>query len=147
MITVVCSTYIRRSPSEVFALAGDYRNDPLWRRGVVELQCEGEPRLGARTRERLRFCGLQAETIVDITAWDVDRRTAFEAVSGPVPCSGRRLFEAQGDGTRFVYQLHLRPRGRWRWLGLLLTLIFRWQATGDLRRLRRLLEQPVLQTA
>ncbi|WP_028081592.1 SRPBCC family protein [Solimonas soli] len=147
MISVACHIHIRRPPDAVFAFAGDYRNDPRWRRGVIDLQCEGEPRIGSRTREVIRFCGLRAETIAEVTAWDAGRRTAFEALSGPVPCAGRRLFEAEGEGTRFSYLLQLRPRGRWQWLTPLLGLLFRWQAAGDLRRLRRVLEAPLLQPA
>jgi uncharacterized membrane protein len=147
MITVACSIHIRRPPDAVFAFAADYRNDPLWRRGVVAMRCEPElePALGVRTRETMKFCGLRAETLAEIIAWDVGRRTAFQTLSGPVPCSGRRLCEAEGEGTRFSYLLHLRPRGRWQWLSPLLGLLFQWQANGDLRRLRRQLEAPVLQ--
>ncbi|MFT4046349.1 MAG: SRPBCC family protein [Solimonas sp.] len=149
MITVACSIYIRRPPGTVFAFAGDYRNDPQWRRGVVAVRCEPElePALGVRTRETMKFCGLRAETLAEIIAWDVGSRTAFHALSGPVPCSGRRLFEAEDKGTRFSYLLHLRPRRRWQWLSPLLGLLFQWQAGGDLRRVRRLLEAPSLQPA
>lgn len=149
VITIASSILVRRPPEAVFALAGDYRNDPLWRRGVVAMACEpdGEPALGTRTRETLRFCGLRAETLAEVIAWEPGRRTGFRALSGPVPCEGRRLFEACGEGTRFAYQLQLMPRGRWRLLRPLLALAFRWQVAGDLRRLRRLLEAPALQPA
>jgi uncharacterized membrane protein len=147
MITVAHSIHLPHPPEAVFALAGDYRNDPQWRQGVTAMLCEpgGEPRLGGRTRETIKFWGLRAETLAEILAWEPGRRTAFRALSGPVPCEGRRLFEADGEGTRLSYILHLSPQGHWRLLEPLLGLLFRWQAAGDLKRLRRLLEDTALQ--
>ena len=140
MITVACSIHLPLPPQAVFAFAGDYRNDTQWRRGVMLMRCEPDaPRLGGRTHETLQFMGLRAETLAEIIAWEPGRRTAFRALSGPVPCEGRRLFEADGEGTRLSYVLHLSPQGRWRLLNPLLALLFRWQAAGDLRRLRRLM--------
>ncbi|WP_028009082.1 SRPBCC family protein [Solimonas flava] len=149
MITVACSIRIHRPADEVFAYAGDYRNDARWRSGVKAMRCEPdvEPALGVQTHETMQMFGLRAETLAEIIAWEPGRRTAFRSISGPVPCEGRRLFEPTPDGTRVTYQLHLRPQGSWRVLEPLLALLFRLQAFADLRRLRRRIEAPLLQPA
>ncbi|WP_020650655.1 SRPBCC family protein [Solimonas variicoloris] len=149
MITVASSICVRRPTDEVFAYAGDYRNDAHWRSGVTAMRCEPdvEPALGVQTHETMQMLGLRAETLAEIIAWEPGRRTAFRSISGPVPCEGRRLFEATPDGTRVTYQLHLLPQGRWRLLAPLLALLFSVQVFADLRRLRRRIEAPILHAA
>lgn len=39
-LRITASVNIRRPVGEVFAFAGDYENDPLWRSGVVEMRYE-----------------------------------------------------------------------------------------------------------
>ena len=53
MFTVSCSEQMQCPPAVVFAFAGDYRNDPKWRSGVLsmEYQTAGPPGIGTRTRE------------------------------------------------------------------------------------------------
>lgn len=149
MITIRCRIFLCQAPEEVFAFAADYRNDPLWRKGVIATRCEpdGAPALGTRMHETLQMFGVRAETLSEVIAWEPGRRTAFRVLSGPVPCEGRRLFEAEGNGTCLSYVLHLQPPGHRRLLGPLLALLFRWQVGNDLKRLRRTLAAPGLQVA
>jgi Polyketide cyclase / dehydrase and lipid transport len=64
-LRITASINIRRPVGEVFAFAGDYENDPLWRSGVVEMRYEtpGALRAGARTREIMRFPGGRVTTL------------------------------------------------------------------------------------
>lgn len=148
MLAIHAHITIARPPAAVFALAGDYRNDPQWRGAVTAVTSADEPRLGARLVETIRYCGLRAESRTEILAFQPGRRLAFRTLSGPVPCEGRRLFEVSPYGTRFRYELRLAPAGAWRWLGPPLGLLLRCQLRSDLRRLRHLLEaQPALRLA
>ena len=141
MFTVSCSEEIRRSPDVVFAFAGDYANDPSWRKGVLAMAYEnvGPPAVGARTRETMRSMGRTAVTVGEVTAYS-RTRTAFRSVSGPVPCEGSREFVATPTGTRFIYTLTLRPRGLLRALEPLLKSVLARQIGDDVRRLKQYLE-------
>jgi len=141
MFSVSCSEEIQRPPQVVFAFAGDYSNDPLWRTGVLHMEYEtdGPPAVGARTREAMRSLGRTAVTVGEITDYS-SARTAFRSLSGPVPCDGSREFVASAAGTRFTYSLTIRPAGFLRVLEPLLRLVLARQVRTDLRRLKHLLE-------
>lgn len=141
MFTVLYSEEIRRSPEVVFAFAGDYSNDPLWRTGVVSMVYEtsGPPGVGARTRETMHSMGRIAVTVGEVTAYS-PTRTAFRSLSGPVPCDGSREFAASPMGTKFTYSLTLRPTGFLRVLEPLLRLVFAKQVRTDVRKLKFHLE-------
>jgi uncharacterized membrane protein len=141
-LRIVESVAIRRPVGEVFAFAGDYENDPLWRSGVVEMRYEtpGGLRAGAWTREVMRILGGRATTVAEVVEHERDRRTAFESRGGPVPVWGNRTFEPAGGGTRFTYELSMRPGGPWAHLTPLLATVLRRRAARDLRKLKTLLE-------
>lgn len=141
-LRIVESVTIRRPVGEVFAFASDYENDPLWRSGVEEMRYEtpGGLRVGARTREVIRIFGGRATTVAEVVGFERDRNTAFESQGGPVPVWGRRTFEAAGGGTRFTYELSMRPGDLWALLSPILATMLRRRAARDLRKLKALLE-------
>ena len=79
VLRIVEGITIRRPVGEVFAFAGEYENDPLWRSGVEEMRYEtpGGLSAGARTREVMRFPGGSATTVAEIVGVERDRGTAF----------------------------------------------------------------------
>ena len=133
---------IGRPVGEVFAFAGDYENDSLWRSGVVGMRYEtpGVLSAGARTREIMRFLGGRVTTVAEIVEFERHRKTAFESRGGPVPVWGSRTFEPVDGGTRFTYELSMRPGGRWALLSPVLATMLRRRAARDLRKLKTLLE-------
>ena len=141
-LMITASVDIRRPVGEVFAFAGDYENDPLWRSGVVEMRYEtpGVLRTGARTREIMRFLGGRVTTVAEIVGFERDRKTAFESRGAPVPVWGSRTFEPVDGGTRFTYELSMRPGGPWALLSPVLATMLRRRAARDLRKLKTLLE-------
>lgn len=145
---IVESAIIERPVEKVFALAGDYENDPLWRSGVVEMRYEppGAPRVGARTREVMQLFGRRVTTVAEVVGFERDRRTAFQARGGPVPVRGSRTFEPVGEGTRFTYELSAQPGGLWALLSPVLARTLRRQVEGDLKKLKTLLEQENLRS-
>jgi len=136
------SVIIERPVAEVFAFAGAYENDPRWRSGVVEMRQDppGKPRVGTTTREVMRVFGRRQVTVAKVVGYDPDERTAFESVEGPIPVSGYRAFEASWSGTRFTYELSAELSRLYRLLSPVLVPILRRQVSGDLRRLKALLE-------
>jgi uncharacterized membrane protein len=141
-LRITASVNIRRPVGEVFAFAGDYENDPLWRSGVVEMRYEtpGVLRAGARTWEIMRFLGGRVATVAEIVEFERDRKTAFESRGGPIPVWGSRTFEPVDGSTRFTYELSMRPGEPWALLSPVLATMLRRRAARDLRKLKTLLE-------
>jgi uncharacterized membrane protein len=149
VITITASEVIKRPIDEVFAYAGDYRNDTAWRRGVVEMRYEGadEAAEGVLTFEVMRSMGMKNTTVAEVNEYIPERRTAFRSISGPVPCHGFREFQESAEGTTFTYVLTLEPRGVMRLLKPLLRTMFQKQVGEDVRRLKAKLEHTNLQTS
>ena len=141
MFEVSCSVEIRRTPDVVFALAGDYANDPLWRTGVLSMvyETEGPPAVSTRTREKMRSMGRTVVTVAEVTEYS-PARTAFRSLSGPIQCEGSREFLATAAGTRFTYSLSLRPTGALWLLQPLLKQVLARQVRADVLRLKHQLE-------
>jgi len=76
-----------------------------------------------------------------VVEYEPDERTAFESVDGPMPVRGYRAFEASGEGTRFTYELSAELSPLYRLLAPILAPTLRRQVSGDLRRLKALLEK------
>ncbi|HEX4940353.1 MAG TPA: SRPBCC family protein [Candidatus Kapabacteria bacterium] len=142
MFEVKCSVDIPRPPDVVFAFAGNYANDPVWRSGVLSMvyQTSGAPAAGVRTKEIIRSMGRKAVTIGEIIEYSPSR-TAFRSISGPVPCEGSREFVPVASGTRFTYSLTLHPTGFLGLLEPLLKRMFTKQIQADVQRLKRHLEK------
>jgi uncharacterized membrane protein len=137
------SVFIERPVAEVFAFAGTYENDPRWRSGVVEM-CQdppGNPRVGTTTREVMRVFGRRQVTVAKVVGYDPDERTAFESVEGPIPVRGDRAFEVSEEGTRFTYELSAELNPLYRLLSPILAPGLRRQVSGDLQRLKVLMER------
>ena len=134
---------IQRPPAAVFAFIGDYRNDPQWRSGVVEIRqmSPGPIAVGATTHEVMRFLGRPLVTLASVTEYDPGRRLAFKSTGGPIPVRGYRLVEEQGEETRFTYHLSADLPGRYRLLEPLIMRDFRRRVARDLQHRKALLEQ------
>lgn len=141
MFTIAATEEISCSPEAVFAFAGDYLNDPLWRKGVLAMSYESgdHPKAGATTRETMRSMGTTAVTVAHITEYS-SSRTGFRSLSGPVTCSGFRQFVASPNGTMFTYSLTLHPTGFLRLLEPVLRWLLSRQVRDDVLRLKNHLE-------
>ena len=141
MFTISSTEEIHCSPEAAFAFAGDYLNDPLWRKGVLAMSYESDshPRVGVTTRETMRSMGKTAVTVAEITEYS-SARTAFRSPTGPVSCNGSRQFAVCANGTRFTYSLTLHPTGFLRLLEPVLRCVFAKQVRNDVLRLKKHLE-------
>ena len=141
MIKIKVTEVIHRPVEQVFAFAGEYLNDPYWRKGVKTMTYEtsNTPVVGSRTRETMKSMGSIITTVAEVTEFS-SSRTAFRSLSGPVPCNGYREFAATESGTIFTYSLTLHPNGVWRLLEPILRKLFLKQVKGDVLRLKSLIE-------
>ena len=136
------SVFIERPVANVFAFAGAYENDPRWRAGVLEMRQDppGIPSIGTMTREVMRVFGRRQVTVAKIVEYEPNEMTAFESVEGPIPVRGYRAFEAMDGNTRFTYELSAELSPLYRLLAPILVAGLRRQVSGDLQKLKALLE-------
>ena len=149
MISITESIGIDKPHTTVFAYACDYRNDPVWRSGVMDMRLEpvGPSRLGSKTHETLRFLFRSMVTEGEVTEFGADRRIAFRSTSGPMTVSGYREVVARDDGgsfddgTTFTFHLEGTPTGPDALFAPIVERLFRRRVREDLRRLKLVLER------
>jgi uncharacterized membrane protein len=145
MLEVTESVLISRSLKDVFSFACDYRNDVRWRSGVVKmnLEPEGVPILGTRSREEMRFMGRLLITHAEVVRLEPGHEIAFRVTDGPVPAHGYRRLVPYPGGTEFTYHIEAETQGFDRLLAPLMQWSFRRNLVQDLQRLKRLMENGV----
>ena len=99
---------IRRPAPEVFDYVSDGLNGPNWRSGVLDVALQSGSGANAVYRQGVRGPGgRRIAADYAITAWEPGRRLAFQAIAGPVRPAGAYTFEADGEGTRLTFSLHV----------------------------------------
>ncbi|WP_334170625.1 SRPBCC family protein [Sinomonas sp.] len=92
--------------SEVFAFFADAENDPTWRSGVKSIRRIGDLGFGAEYEQSVAGPGGRSISAnLRVTAFEPEKRVAFEATSGPVRPQGEYLFDAAEGGTRVTFSL------------------------------------------
>lgn len=100
---------ISRPPSECWAVATDYENYPEWAKSVKEvsvLDTDDEGR-GSKVELRVAAMGKSLRSVYDYDYSDAPASFAWSLAEGDMlrDLQGRYTFEADGDGTRVVYEL------------------------------------------
>jgi len=138
------SVDIRREidlPAEaVWSVLADYRNDPLWRRGVswMESSPRGPVTAGMTTVEEMRLAGRGYRNLGVVTEVDPGVRFAWRTTDG-AQANGARSVEVHSDVSCVVrLELHVRVAGAQRLASPLLGMMLRRNLTGDLKRLHLL---------
>jgi hypothetical protein len=101
------SAVIERPVAEVFALAADPTNDPLWASVVAEATQTSEGPLGVGTtfEQVLRLLGRRIEITFEVTEYEPNRRLHIGRFSGRLRSAvGRRTFEPAPAGTRVTFR-------------------------------------------
>ena len=100
------TTTIARPVDEVFAFVADGENATRWRPGVLDVKLVSGSGVGAAYRQGVKGPGgrrIDADYV--ITAFEPNRRIAFEATAGPVRPKGEYVFEDLGASTRVTMSL------------------------------------------
>ena len=113
MTRIERSTVIDRPVDEVFGFTHDLDKNPLWQTTIVEIEplTEGPLRVGSQWREVRRFLGKRIETVLELTEYEPNKRSAVKMVSGPVPLSGSYEYESADGGTKFTVAGELDAHG------------------------------------
>jgi uncharacterized membrane protein len=146
-VRVAGSVEINRPASQVWAYVADYGNDTSWRAGVRQMRpsLPGPAQAGVTTHETLRLLGLRFHTDATIDRVEAGRRLQWHAHDRQKQLQGSRLVEPTGPGTaRFAEAVEGRLLVPLQPLEPLVAWLLQRQTTADLRRLKHLLEAPVI---
>jgi uncharacterized membrane protein len=112
------TTTIARPVDAVFAFVADGENATRWRPGVLDVKRVSGTGVGAVYKQGVKGPGgrrIDADYV--ITAFEPNRRIAFEATAGPVRPKGEYRFEDLGGSTRVTMSLEAQLSG---WKSLLM---------------------------
>ena len=128
---------IDRPVAAVFAYVSDVRNLPEWQESAVAAEWI-EP--GRRFRERRTLLGRAAETEVEVTAFEPERRFDVRALTGPVRFEIRHAFAKADGGTLLRVSSEAKTGGALRFAAAMAKSQVERQFRRDLDRLKNVLE-------
>ena len=143
MIRVDLTVQVNRPVEDVFRYVTDPANLGEWQTNLVSVtkETDGPVRPGTRFREVRRApFGRTAEAIVEVSAYEENRRFDLWIVSGPLPIDGRNEFTAAGGATRIEFVAEGELRGALRLAGPVLRCLLHRQFESDYARLQDALE-------
>jgi len=137
------SIVIQRPREIVFAMVSNYQNSSLWVSGALEHQqiTPGPIGVGTVIRTRGRFMGQPIEATRTVVTYESPSRYAFRSAYQQVPFTTTFEFEAWPNGTRLTATVEGEPTGLYKAAMPLIFSLIRQQLEGDLRRLKKLLEE------
>lgn len=142
-VRAVSETVIARPAPAVAAFAADPSNDKAWIGGVerVDIPAELPLRAGSRVSRISRFLGRPIVYVLEVEAFEADRRLAMRSVAGPFPMRVTYEFAEAPGGTRMRITNEGDASGMFRIAAPLLSRMVKARVDSDLRRLKALLER------
>jgi uncharacterized protein YndB with AHSA1/START domain len=143
VITYGSEVVIARAPDEVWPYLVERDKQAQWADVPMEPLTEGPWRVGTRMRLTFGKGPLSASLTLEVTAVDVNERTAFTTVSrGGILWDGEyRLAPADDMGTRLTQHGTLRFSGLWRLAEPIAGAEIRRGEIAELERLKAILER------
>ena len=113
MITARHSELIAAPLTEVYGVMACYTYDGFWRTTVrrSEQDAPGLARSGLRLRQTMQLLGQEMTVGAEVTAAALNRRVAYESVSGPLAIWDQRTFERVDKATRVTFELTVDLKG------------------------------------
>ena len=141
MVRVELTIEIARSPDEVFAYLTDLERLPEWQESALESRADGPLAEGVRIHERRRFLGREAESELEVKAFEPGRRLALTTLRGPVDLSIDHVLEETDGQTKLRVTAKARPGGLLRLAGPAVAARAWRELRSDFERLKELLEE------
>ena len=140
-IHISAETTIGRPRAEVAAFVMDPANDTAWIGGITESRSvtEGPIGVGSKVARTAKFLGRELNYVNEVTSIEEGRLLAMKA-GRPFPMEVRYEFEDSGEGTLARVRVSGEGSGFFRVAAPLLAPMVRRNMSGDLRRLKSLLE-------
>ncbi len=89
MITINCSSNIKRTPGEVFEFVGNQDNAQKWLGGWLETRPTSETKgVGFTWVDVIEVFGRRVETEFELTEFEPAQKIAFKSIRGSFPLSG-----------------------------------------------------------
>jgi len=140
MIRIENSIVVNRPPEEVFAYATDPANLPEWQASALEARVDGPMQAGATGTVVRKLLGRRMETTVRFDEYEVPRKFALQATSGPVHFRVQQTFEPEGEGTRVSIVMEGEPGGFFKLAEPLVERALRREIEGNYATLKDILE-------
>jgi uncharacterized protein YndB with AHSA1/START domain len=141
VVRVELTIEIARSADEVFALLTDVARLPEWQESALESRADGPLAEGVRIHERRRFLGREAETEIEVNAFEPGRRLTLRTLHGPVDLSIDHVLEETDGRTSMHVTAKARPGGLLRLAGPAVAARARRELRSDFERFKELLEE------
>jgi carbon monoxide dehydrogenase subunit G len=132
---------IARPPAKVFEYVSNFANDTQWRSGV-KVMSQNPPftKLNTETHEIMRFMGSDYDTRAKVTEYVSNEKVTSKSTQGQVEFLGWRAVEPIEGGTRLTMHTELGLSGGLATFAPLLVWRFSRRMSGDLNRVRAILE-------
>ena len=141
MLRAELTIEIARSADDVFAYLTDVEKLPEWQASVVSSRADGPLEKGSRIVEQRALLGHEAETELEVTAYEPGRRFALRTLSGPVDLTiDHELHEAEGE-TRLHVTATGKPGGLLRFAARAVEAKAKHELRRDFERLKANLER------
>ncbi len=141
-VDVVVETLIERPVAEVAAYAGDPTHAPEWysRISSVEWQTPPPVAVGSRMDFVAHFLRRRLAYTYEVTELVPGERLVMRTAQGPFPMETTYTWAVEGEGTRMTLRNRGEPSGFAGVAAPVMAAAMRRAMTGDLARLKRLLE-------
>ena len=140
MLRADLTIVIARSVDDVFAYLTDVEKLPEWQGSVVSSRADGPLGKGSRIVEQRSLLGHEAETELEVTAYEPVRRFALRTLRGPVDLTIDHALEQAGEETRLHVTATGKPGGLLRFAGRVVEAKARHELQRDFERLKANLE-------
>src|SRR5690348_6209143 len=100
MLKVELTIDIARGPDDVFDYLTDVEKLPRWQKSLLEARADGPFQQGTRILEKRSLFGREAETELEVTAFEPPKRLTLKTTRGPVELEVDHQLEPNDAGTR-----------------------------------------------
>jgi carbon monoxide dehydrogenase subunit G len=136
------SVRINRSPEQVFAVLTDFEQYlARWAKGpIAARRLTAEAGIGSRFTVTAKVGPFKVSSPYEVTLWEPPQRFGGLGIAGPVAFDERYILNPTDAGTELTQSMSARPRGPFRLIESLVRRQLSTLITGDLERLRVLVE-------
>lgn len=107
MAVIEESVFIARPRQEVFDFLSKTENIPVWDSSIVHAEQVGDGPVGVGTRSKgtSKIMGRRFDWVTENIQFDPPAKSVIRSVEGPMTFTISYSLEAEGDGTRLMYQV------------------------------------------
>ena len=141
-IDVTAEARIERATDEVAGYAMDPVHDTAWIGGIKHVRMLTEPpvRVGTQVERVAYFLRRKIEYVLEVVGMETGRRLEMASVKAPFPMRVTYGFQPDGGATIASIRVQGGPGGFMRLLSPVMAMGVRRNISGDLRRLKGIVE-------